>query len=226
MKKNKKIPLPKDLKEKTPHPELYPEYYGTYNLIHRIDNKIVAVTVIDILPHMLISDYCYYDPDLSFLDLGVLTVIREIEYMKSFNKLIDSNFIYYIMGEMCQVCKKLKYKGNYRPTEIMDNYTGKYVYLTEEVKKIIEDNKCHFLADNTENSLIKLFSQFEIEDKYFNCMVNVFGEKIYIDDFFKLYLEGQENVQKIINGNIKRLLEIIDKDIYSKIEFYYELPNN
>jgi len=58
----------------------------------------------DILPHMLISDYCYYDLDNSFLDLGVITVLREIEYMKSFNKLIDGKLSYYSMVEMCQTC--------------------------------------------------------------------------------------------------------------------------
>ena len=225
LEKNKKIPLPTNLKEKTPHPELYPEFYGTYNIIHRIDNKIVAVTVVDILPHYLISDYCYYDPDYSFLDLGVITAIREIEYMKSFNNLIDNNFIYYSMGELCQTCQKLKYKGNYRPIEIMDYYTGKYVYLTEEVKKIIEDNKCHFLSDNDQNSNVHYFSMFEIEDKFFNLMISVFGEKMFIDDFFNLYLEGQENVRKAIINNLKRFLEIIDKEIYSKIEFYFEITN-
>ena len=184
LEKNKKIPLPSNLKEKTAHPELYPEFYGTYNIIHRIDNKIVAVTVVDILPHMLISDYCYYDPDYSFLDLGVITAIREIEYMKSFNSLIDNTFIYYSMGEICQSCKKLKYKGNYFPTEIRDHYTGQYIYLTEEIKKLIEDNKCHFLGNSNENSECKFFSYIEIEDKIFNLMINIFGQKIYLDEFF------------------------------------------
>ena len=222
LERGKKIPIPSNIKEKTKHPELYPEFYGTYNLIHRIDNKIVAVTVIDILPHMLISDYCYYDPDLSFLDLGVFTVIREIEYMKSFNSLIDNNFIYYTLGEMSETVKKLKYKGNYRPTEIMDYYTGKYVYLTEEIKKIIGDNKCHFLPENEQNSPKKLFSWLEIQEKYFNLMVNIFGEQIPIDTFFNLYFEGNDNYKKILIFNINRFLEVIDKETYSKIEFTYE----
>ena len=222
LERGKKIPIPSNIKEKTKHPELYPEFYGTYNLIHRIDNKIVAVTVIDILPHMMISDYCYYDPDLSFLDLGVFTVIREIEYMKSFNSLIDNNFIYYTLGEMSETVKKLKYKGNYRPTEIMDYYTGKYVYLTEEIKKIIGDNKCHFLPENEQNSPKKLFSWLEIQEKYFNLMVNIFGEQIPIDTFFNLYFEGNDNYKKILIFNINRFLEVIDKETYSKIEFTYE----
>ena len=222
LERGKKIPIPSNIKEKTKHPELYPEFYGTYNLIHRIDNKIVAVTVIDILPHLLISVYCYYDPDLSFLDLGVFTVIREIEYMKSFNSLIDNNFIYYTLGEMSETVKKLKYKGNYRPTEIMDYYTGKFVYLTEEIKKIIEDNKCHFLPENDKNSPKKFFSWLEIQEKYFNLMVNIFGEQIPIDTFFNLYFEGDDNHKKNLISNIKRFLEVIDKETYSKIEFTYE----
>ena len=95
----KKINNPQDFYLKTKHPELYPDYYGTYNLIHRLDGKIVAVTVIDILTNYLSSLYCYYDPDFSFLDLGVVTAIREIEYMKSFQELIDKNFTYYTMGK-------------------------------------------------------------------------------------------------------------------------------
>ena len=222
LERGKKIPIPSNIKEKTKHPELYPEFYGTYNLIHRIDNKIVAVTVVDILPHMLISDYCYYDPDYSFLDLGVFTVIREIEYMKSFNSLIDNSFIYYTLGEMSETVKKLKYKGNYRPTEIMDHYTGKFVYLTEEIKKIIGDNKCHFLPENDQNSPKKFFSWLEIQEKYFNLMVNIFGEQIPIDTFFNLYFEGDDNYKKNLIFNIKRFLEVVDKETYSKIEFTYE----
>ena len=221
LEKYKKIPLPQNLFQKTKHPELYPQYYGTYNLIHKIDGKIVAVTVWDILPHYLESVYCYYDPDYSFLDLGVITAIREIEYMKSFHDLIDKNFMYYSMGEMCQSCQKLKYKGNYFPTEIMDHYTGNYILLTEEIKKIIGDNKCHYLTQINETPKLKFFSSIEIEDRYWNLMIDVFGEKVFIDDFLNLYLEN-ENHKKIIINCIRRFLEIIDSETYSKVEFYFD----
>jgi len=221
LEKNKKIPLPENLSEKTKHPELYPQYYGTYNLIHKIDGKIIAVTVWDILPHYLESVYCYYDPDYSFLDLGIITTIREIEYMKSFQNLIDKNFMYYTMGEMSQSCQKLRYKGNYQPTEIMDHYTGKYVLLTDELKKLIGDNKCHHLADNDEHPEVRFFSDIEIENNFWNFMIDVYGEKIYIDDFFNLYLQN-EDYKVILVSCIRRFLEIIDSETYSKIEFYFD----
>ena len=221
LEKNKKIPIPENLSQKTKHPELYPHYYGTYNLIHRIDGKIIAVTVIDLLPNSLESVYCYYDPDYSFLDLGVVTVIREIEYMKSFQNLICNKILYYSMGEMCQSCQKLRYKGNYFPTEIMDHYTGNYVLLTDELKKLISDNKCHHLSNNYENANVKYFTEIEIEDKFWNFMVDIFGEKVFIEDFFSLYMQN-ENYKNILISCIRRFLEIIDKDLYSKIEFYFD----
>ena len=217
----KKIPLPENLSQKTKHPELYPQYYGTYNLVHRIDGKIIAVTVIDIMPKSLESVYCYYDPEYSFLDLGVFTVIREIEYLKSFKNLIDNNVIYYSMGEMCQSCQKLRYKGNYFPTEIMDHYTGNYVLLTDEVKQLIADNKCHHLAEGGENQKIKYFNDMEIEDKFWNFIVDIYGEKYFIEDFFSLYIQN-ENYKNVLASCIRRFLEIIDKEIYSKIEFYFD----
>ena len=47
---------------------------------------------------------------------------------------------------MSQSVTKLKYKGNYFPTEIMDHYTENYVFLTEKIKALIGDNECHCLT--------------------------------------------------------------------------------
>ena len=218
----KLINIPGNLHLKTRHPELYPKYYGTYNLIHRIDGKIVAVTVWDILPNYLESVYCYYDPEYSFLDLGVITVIREIEYMKSFQKLIDKNFIFYSLGEMCQSCQKLKYKGNYFPTEIMDPYTGKYVLLNDDVKKLIADNKCHHFT-NPMNSGLNYFSNYEIEYIFQNLIISVenLGKKFLLKEFLNLYIVD-EKYRKILIEKIRRFLQIIDKESFSKIEFYFD----
>ena len=194
-----------------------------YNLIHRIDNKIIAVTVIDILPNYLESHYCYYDPDFSFLDLGVITAIREIEYMKSFQELIDKNLKYYTMGEMSQSVTKLKYKGNYFPTEIMDNYTGNYILLTDEIKKIISDNECHHLdLDEKNGNLVQYFYKEEIDYYYNNIIVDVMGDNILVEDFINLYFEDNIKAQNLIRNNLKKFLGIIDIETFTKINFYFD----
>ena len=219
----KEIKLPLDLNKKTKHPELYPKYYGTYNLIHRIDDKIVAVTVIGILPNYLESHYCYYDPDFSFLDLGVFTAIREIEYMKSFQELIDKNLTYYTMGEMSQSVTKLKYKGDYFPTEIMDNYTGIYVLLSEEIKKLISDNECHHLVlDEKNKNVIEYFYNDEIDYVYNNIIIDIMGDKLLVEDFLNLYFEDNLKEQNLIRNKLKKFLKIIDIETFTKINFYYD----
>ena len=61
--------------------EVFPGY-GTFHMYHRIDGRLVAVSVIDIIRKVFVSDYCIYDPDYSFLSLGVIAAIREFEYMR------------------------------------------------------------------------------------------------------------------------------------------------
>ena len=49
-------------------------------MIHRIDDKIFAVGVIDLTPNTLSSVYLFYDQKYEFLSPGTLSALREIEY--------------------------------------------------------------------------------------------------------------------------------------------------
>ncbi|NXM07223.1 ATE1 transferase, partial [Tyrannus savana] len=50
--------------------------YGSFHQQYWLDGKIIAVGVIDILPYCVSSVYLYYDPDFSFLSLGVYSALR------------------------------------------------------------------------------------------------------------------------------------------------------
>ena len=199
---NKGIKLPSDLE----HPEMYPKKYGTYNMIHRIDGKIVAVGVWDLLPTSLCSVSLYYDSDYKFLDLGVVTAIKEIEYVKSFHDLIDNNFKYYSMGLYCETAQKLRYKGNFQPTELLDKYTMNYVYL-KDVQKIISDGKNHILSQKENNPNKKFLTEDEI-NKYINDLIEDF-KKNKEDNNFK-----EEEIEKT-----KRFIELIPKYLVNQFKF-------
>ena len=207
------IKLPSDLSTKTKHPEIYPKNYGCYNFIHRIDGKIVAVGIVDILPTFLSSVYLYYDTDYQFLDLGVLTAILEIEYAKSFHDLIDKNFKYYTMGFYSENVQKLRYKGFYYPTQILDRFTMNFVYL-HDVQNILKEGKHVQLSKEPKNPKYEFLTKDEI-DKYVD---NLMG-KNNID-------KKKPNNRFVFNffgdnfNNIKRFLELIPKDLLQKISFY------
>jgi len=50
--------------------------FGTYHNQYWLDNKLIAVGVLDLLPNCVSSVYLYYDPDYGFLSLGVYSAIR------------------------------------------------------------------------------------------------------------------------------------------------------
>lgn len=118
-------------------------HYGAYNILHFIDDKLIAVDVTDILPHSISSVYCYYDNDLSKkLSLGVVTAIREIEFTRLLKlRILNSQMKYYFMGYYIQTCQKMVYKGEYFPSQLLCPVTKNYVYLNDFVRKLIDTSK-------------------------------------------------------------------------------------
>jgi len=202
---NKGIKLPSDLKEDSEHP--FPKKYGTYNFIHRIDGKMIAVGVWDILPTSLSSVSLYYDPEYKDLELGTLTALKEIEYAKRFHDLIDNNFKYYTMGYYCETARKLRYKGFFKPTELLDRYTMNYVYL-KDVQKLISDGEYHKLSEEEHNPNRKFMTEDEI-DKCINDLIEDFNKKNEVN-----YLKEEE-----IKEKTKRFLEIMPTYLLKQIKF-------
>ena len=208
------IKLPENLQEETK--KIFPKKYGTYNFFHKIDGKIIAIGVWDILPTSLSSVYLYYDPEYSFLDMGTLTAIKEIEYVKNFHDLIDSKFKYYVMGFYIDNCVKMKYKGHFHPTEILDPFTLNFVNL-DDVRNIIKDNKCHKLSNEKTRSDFILFNNNEINDIVEKLEINYKGKNVNFNLFVDMYI--MEKYQDMIKNELKRFLALIGKKIFESIDF-------
>lgn len=55
--------------------------YGSFHQQYWLDNRIVAVGVIDILPTCVSSVYLYYHPDFASLSLGSYSALRLVPEM-------------------------------------------------------------------------------------------------------------------------------------------------
>lgn len=101
-----------------------PGGYGSFHQHYLLDGKIIAVGVIDILPNSVSSVYLYYDPEYSFLGLGVYTALREIAFVRELSQRAPE-LKYYYMGFYIHSCPKMRYKGQYVPSYIScpESYT-------------------------------------------------------------------------------------------------------
>ena len=65
------------------------------------------------------------------------------------------------------------------------------------------------------------FSKEEIDFYYYNILIEVFGINYIVEKFLNLYFEDNKKAQDIIRNNLRKFLEIIDAETFSKIKFYF-----
>jgi len=92
--------------------------YGSYHQQYRLNGKLIAVGVIDVLNHCVSSVYFFYDPEYDFLNLGTYSALREIALTREINK-EDSQIRWYYLGYYTHECVKMRYKGQYRPSYLL-----------------------------------------------------------------------------------------------------------
>ncbi|RYH29995.1 hypothetical protein EON65_06655 [archaeon] len=105
--------------------------YGSFHQLYRLNGVLIAVGVVDLLPSGLSSVYCFYDPDYRSLVLGKYSALKEIEYCQ------QNGFEYYYMGYYIHSCEKMRYKGEYAPSELLCPTTSTWHPL-DEVKPLLD----------------------------------------------------------------------------------------
>lgn len=78
-----------------------------------IEGELAAIAVVDQLDNALSAVYTFFDPKFSSSGLGVYAVLWQIEWAKKLNK----EFLY--LGFWIKKCKKMSYKCNYKPLQIL-----------------------------------------------------------------------------------------------------------
>jgi arginine-tRNA-protein transferase len=113
--------------------------YGSYHQHYLINDKyLFAVGVVDILPQCLSSVYSFYDPELSrTLNLGKITALYEIEWVKRAMR-FRQDLRYYYLGYYIHSCQKMKYKAQFKPSELLCPVRGVWVDF-EQAEKRLED---------------------------------------------------------------------------------------
>lgn len=76
-----------------------------------LNEILIGVSIIDVMPHGLSSSYFYYDPQHANRSLGTFSALVEIEECLKLGK------TYWYLGFVVEACPKMSYKKNFKPQE-------------------------------------------------------------------------------------------------------------
>lgn len=77
------------------------------------DERLVAVSVVDMLDQGVSAIYTFYDPSLSKRSLGTFCILWQLQYCK------DNYHNYLYLGYWVKECRKMSYKIDFRPFELL-----------------------------------------------------------------------------------------------------------
>ena len=132
---------------------------GTFHEEYYLDGKLVAVSVLDVVPKGMVSIYMWYDlrKEISKYSFGVYSALKEIESIQERQKTDPDAEFYYMQG-WNEHNRRLKYKGDYEPEEfyapcITDHWVSSKDGVNEEKKRVLKESESqhhpqHHLPDN------------------------------------------------------------------------------
>ncbi|KAH8401407.1 hypothetical protein KR009_005307 [Drosophila setifemur] len=111
--------------------------YGSFHQQYWLDDKLIAVGVLDILPGSVSSVYFFYDPDYSFLSLGTYGSLREIDFVQTIAQNVPA-LKYYYMGFYIHSCPKMRYKGKLSASYLLCPETYVWLFLTDGKLRVVK----------------------------------------------------------------------------------------
>lgn len=101
---------------------------GSYHQCYYLDGRLVALGVLDLLPHAVSAVYFIYHADVEQWSLGKLSALREAVLA------LEAGYEYYYMGYYIHNCGKMRYKAEFKPQLILDPVKNEWRELNERMK--------------------------------------------------------------------------------------------
>ncbi len=91
---------------------LYCKWSDTQFLEFRLDGRLVALAVTDIVSNGVSAVYSFFEPEMTKNSLGTYCILKQIEYAKE----LGLDYVY--LGYWIKNHPKMHYKNNFRPLQI------------------------------------------------------------------------------------------------------------
>ncbi|CAL8258385.1 unnamed protein product [Lota lota] len=120
--------------------------YGSFHQQYWLGSRMVAVGVVDILPTCVSSVYLYYHPEFASLSLGSYSALREIAFTRQLQKQ-SPKLAYYYLGFYIHSCPKMRYKGQYLPSDLLCPETFVWVPIERCIPRLENARYVRFNED-------------------------------------------------------------------------------
>jgi len=107
--------------------------YGDFGceILYYLEDELVGVDLIDVLPHGISSIYFYYDPAFEKNSLGTYSMLQQIQIAK------DNDLDWIYMGYYVKGCQSLEYKSRYKPYKVLqgrpwDEHEPSWIFPSSE----------------------------------------------------------------------------------------------
>ncbi|KAF8245235.1 hypothetical protein K440DRAFT_556261, partial [Wilcoxina mikolae CBS 423.85] len=115
---------------------------GSWHQCYRLDGRLIALGVLDLLPNCVSGVYFIYHSDFDKWHLGKVSACREACLAK------EGGYQYYYMGYYIPSCQKMRYKGEYGPQEFLSPGNNEWIPLDDEIKKQLLENPASAVTFN------------------------------------------------------------------------------
>lgn len=105
---------------------------GSFHQCYRLDGKLIAIGVLDLLPRAVSGVYFIYHHDFEKWSFGKLSAMREAALA------IEGGHEFYYMGYYIHNCVKMRYKGDYKPQYVLDPETYEWNVLDAGLRSLLD----------------------------------------------------------------------------------------
>ncbi|TLD37058.1 Arginine-tRNA-protein transferase [Venturia nashicola] len=111
---------------------------GSFHQCYRLDGRLIAMAVLDLLPHCVSGVYFVYHSDFEQWSFGKISALREAALA------FEGGYQYYYMGYYIHSCPKMLYKNDYKPQMVLDLANLTWSALDDQFRKLLDEH--HYLS--------------------------------------------------------------------------------
>lgn len=125
-------------RETMPGPDGKERKLGSFHQCYRLDGKLVAIGVLDLLPQCVSAVYFLYHDSIHSHSPGKVGALREIALA------VEGGYRWWYSGYYIHSCPKMRYKIDYSPQYVLDPETLSWDHLDKEALDIFD--KKHYVS--------------------------------------------------------------------------------